>query len=631
MLSIQTNMAALNAGRQLGLTTKENARTSQRLSSGYRINRAADDAAGLSISEKMRRQIRGLTQAAANAQDGISMVQIGEGALNEVHDMLHRANELAIKAATGTLQDVDRAMVDEELQQLKAEIDRVAHNTTFNEIAIFPEDGIMPQAEQPEVFEFDLTYHMADGSVSINSMSDNVSDADVAMGRAAVNPTPSGGALASKIATEFVPKAASGIFDAFPSLKDEIGSETLNIKITVKSLDGKGSMLARAGYRFYTSGGSTNRGFDLEIQFDSNDFKVEDAEGTGSMSKALQSTVAHELMHSVMQYVMPKKMKNELPEWFSEGVAQLTGGGFPTNWNNTLIYYANQLADENDASQDANILAYLKRYTPANRPYGHGYLAAAYAGWLANGGDVTGANIAAGMDKIMAELIKGSSFASAIQNCTGVSASTITSRITNGSGDALAFVRKLSYNSLGGAGSVITSTLNVSGVIDGAGGGGGGGTIVVPDPSDPNNRPMGVAGGDEKGNKWLELQVGAEPGQHIAVPLYRMNTFALGLSETKVKTTEDADLAIDEIKAAIQMVSNVRSEYGVIQNRLEHTINNLNNIAENTAAAESGIRDADIAEEMVGYSNSQIIMQAGVSVLSQANQQSERILSLLGS
>lgn len=109
------------------------------------------------------------------------MVQIGEGALNEVHDMLHRANELAIKAATGTRQDVDRAMVDEELQQLKAEIDRVAHNTTFNEIAIFPEDGIMPQAEQSEVFEFDLTYHMADGSVSINSMSDNVSDADVAM------------------------------------------------------------------------------------------------------------------------------------------------------------------------------------------------------------------------------------------------------------------------------------------------------------------------------------------------------------------------------------------------------------------------------------------------------------------
>ena len=137
MLSVQTNMLALNANRQLGLTTRKNDKNTERLSSGYRINRAADDASGLSISEKMRRQVRGLTQAALNAQDGVSMVQIGEGALNEVHDMLHRANELAVKAATGTLQDVDRAMIDAEIQQLKAEIDRTARNTTFNEIPPF--------------------------------------------------------------------------------------------------------------------------------------------------------------------------------------------------------------------------------------------------------------------------------------------------------------------------------------------------------------------------------------------------------------------------------------------------------------------------------------------------------------
>ena len=626
MLSVQTNIRAANASRNLGRTTKANAKSSEKLSSGYRINRAADDAAGLSISEKMRRQIRGLTQAAANAQDGISMVQIGEGALNEVHSMLHRANELAVKAATGTLQDADRMMIDAEIQQLKAEIDSTARNTTFNEIRLFPEDGLNPSEGVSEVYEFDLTYHIADGSVVVNGMSDNVSAAEVAAGRAAVNPTSSGGALAAKIATDFIPKAATQIFDAFPSLKNEIGSEMVNLKITVKSLDGKGQMLARAGYRYYTSGGSTNRGFNLEIQFDSNDFKMEDAEGTGSMAKALQSTVAHELMHSVMQYVMPKKMKNELPEWFAEGVAQLSGGGFPTNWNNTLIYYANLLADENDVSQDANIKAYLKRYTPANRAYGHGYLAAAYAGWLANGGGaVTGANIAAGMDKIMGELINGSSFATAIQKCTGLSASTITSHITNSCGDALEFVRKLSYNSLGGAGSVITPTLGVSGVIDGSGGGGG--TIVVPDPSDPSNQPMGGVMGN---GRLLELQVGAEAGQHIVVPLYRMNADALGLAVTNVTTTDDADMAIGEIKAAIKMVSNVRSEYGAIQNRLEHTIHNLNNITENTTAAESRIRDVDIADEMVEYSNHRILLQAGASVLSQSNQQSQLILNLIG-
>lgn len=146
MLSVQTNMLAANASRQLGITTNKNAKSTEKLSSGYRINRAADDAAGLSISEKMRRQMRGLTQAAENAQDGISFVQIGEGALNEVHDMLQRANELAIKAATGTLQDSDRMMIGAEIQQLKAEIDSTARNTTFNEIFIFPENGHSPLA-----------------------------------------------------------------------------------------------------------------------------------------------------------------------------------------------------------------------------------------------------------------------------------------------------------------------------------------------------------------------------------------------------------------------------------------------------------------------------------------------------
>lgn len=111
ILSVQTNIAAWNAGRQLGITTKKTAKTTEKLSSGYKINRAADDAAGLSVSEKMRRQVRGLTQAALNAQDGISMVQTAEGALNEVHDMLHRMNELSVKAATGTLTDSDRRMI----------------------------------------------------------------------------------------------------------------------------------------------------------------------------------------------------------------------------------------------------------------------------------------------------------------------------------------------------------------------------------------------------------------------------------------------------------------------------------------------------------------------------------------
>ena len=130
---VQHNITAMNSNRMLGLTTKAQAKSTEKLSSGYKINRAADDAAGLSISEKMRRQIRGLTQASANAQDGISCVQTAEGALNEVQDMLQRMNELAVKGENGTLTSTDRSYIQAEVKQLMSEIDRVQSTTTFNE------------------------------------------------------------------------------------------------------------------------------------------------------------------------------------------------------------------------------------------------------------------------------------------------------------------------------------------------------------------------------------------------------------------------------------------------------------------------------------------------------------------
>ena len=129
---VQHNITAMNANRQLGITTGIQAKSSEKLSSGYKINRAADDAAGLAISEKMRRQVRGLTQASANAQDGISAVQTAEGALNEVHDMLQRMNELATKASNETLQSTDREYIDAEIAQLRTEIDRTGSATQFN-------------------------------------------------------------------------------------------------------------------------------------------------------------------------------------------------------------------------------------------------------------------------------------------------------------------------------------------------------------------------------------------------------------------------------------------------------------------------------------------------------------------
>lgn len=189
--------------------------------------------------------------------------------------------------------------------------------------------------------------------------------------------------------------------------------------------------------------------------------------------------------------------------------------------------------------------------------------------------------------------------------------------INSGNADATEFVRKLSYESKGGAGSVITPSLNVGGTAILGGGGGGTG------PNPPINP------GNPGGAKAAALQVGSESGQHIAFDLYAMNTAALGLWGTSVATEDEAGMAINEIKNAIAYVSSVRSAYGAVQNRLEHTISNLDNVVENTTAAESGIRDTDMAKEMVRYSNQQILLQAGTAILAQANRQSDVILGLL--
>ena len=142
---VQHNLRAMNSNRMLGLTNASQSKSTEKLSSGYKINRAADDAAGLSISEKMRRQIRGLSQASLNAQEGISMVQAAEGALTEVHDMLQRMGELSVKAETGTLTDVDRGYINQEITQLKTEITRIATNTSFNEKKLL--DGSLNAAD----------------------------------------------------------------------------------------------------------------------------------------------------------------------------------------------------------------------------------------------------------------------------------------------------------------------------------------------------------------------------------------------------------------------------------------------------------------------------------------------------
>lgn len=618
MLVVSHNIMALNANRMTGLVNRKNQKTTERLSSGYRINRAADDAAGLAISEKMRRQIRGLTQASSNAQDGISLVQVADGALNEMHAIVQRGNELAVKAANGTLTDEERLMVDEEIQQLKQALNESAQATTFNEIKLFPDDGQSPKGIINNQ-HYNIQYQIADKQFVINRDDNGVqalADGDAKPGQV----------LADKIANELVPNAIAQIFDAFPSLETAVGSDTISMALDVSYLDGPNNTLAYAQCSFY----GTGEPFSFLIKVDSADFTDEDALGTGSRAEMLESTLAHELMHSVMQYTMTDEMTGrageEFPNWFVEGTAQLSGGGFTTGWNDQLLILASDqvLTDANDPSMDGQIADYLNNYTVAGRPYGHGYLASAYLGYLANGGgDVTSSNIAEGMDKIFTDILAGGSFSDVIMHHTGLTEAEIENKFAGGDADLVEFVRKLAYNTgVIGAGSVLTSDLNV------------GGTDILGDSAttqqfaiDPDKVHVDALSGGAS----IVLQVGSEADEsnRIEVKLFQMDAQALGLEDVNVKTQSAAGDAINSFKTAIGSISKVRSYYGAMQNRLEHTIANLDNVVENTTAAESAIRDTDMAKEMVAWTADNVLQQAGQAMLAQANRQPEFILRLL--
>ncbi len=211
---VKHNLTAMNSNRMLGVNTQSQAKSTEKLSSGYKINRAADDAAGLSISEKMRRQIRGLTQASANAQDGISAVQTAEGALNEVHDMLQRINELAVKGETGTLQSVDRNYIRSEISQLMNEIDRVSQTTTFNEQSLmdgtFTAKGLQVGAESGQHIAISIKSISMKGLAKVSDKTNTyfkVADDTAATAYASLSKTKMTNAIATKVLNVFQAKS----------------------------------------------------------------------------------------------------------------------------------------------------------------------------------------------------------------------------------------------------------------------------------------------------------------------------------------------------------------------------------------------------------------------------------------
>ncbi len=627
---VQHNLTAMNSNRMLGLTSKAQAKSTEKLSSGYKINRAADDAAGLAISEKMRKQMRGLTQASANAQDGISAVQTAEGALTEVHDMLQRMNELAVKAGNGTMSESDRQSVQDEIDQLITEIDRVSETTKFNETYLLKGEGVSKK--------------LGENSAHIGSVTDGkdkIVDAAVtaAKGNIFEGTIDFGTNDANKLDAGTEDKAIVTYLDedgnrknrevVFKSGKDEkttaqnIADAINNDDVLKHIFKASGNSAGKLKVESKADGTETDNTKNAvqAIQFES----AIKADNTGvryNMFKEVVGATAEEKVTNMRDLSKASAAKWENMRTAAVGesyeFAIFTGAGTSgataaadgvgtiakdlTDGNSVTINGKTYTFDAGKTASDANSFATLD---DLQKLLGDDYIVSVQikATQLLQNASGTAAT-----DKVGTEYT-GEEVSATIKNATAQMTTVLTSLATS---DFDGYTDNLKTTALK-EGTSVSGFKDVRFVLSISE------KSTVEKPKDVMN---------------FSLQVGADttPENKISVDIESMSAKSLGINKVTVtgKDSTNADKAVNTIADAIAQVSKQRSALGAIQNRLEHTINNLDNVVENTTSAESAIRDTDMATEMVKYSNQNILAQAGQSMLAQANQSNQGVLSLLG-
>lgn len=647
---IQHNLSALNATRNLNTTVDKKAKSTEKLSSGYRINNGADNAAGMAISENMRRRIRGMQQASLNTKDGISFAQSAEGALNEVHAILHRANELAVKAANDTNQQEDRQAIYDEIVQLHKEINRISTSMQFNEIDMFDSSHV-PSEEKNTVGQTenisDIIFLDADYmSFEMQDFSESISQAQAA-GKTFTQAGLAG--FAEKIRDDYMPTLLGDIVSALPQTAVPTVS---GMKIGLKMYYENDSTLA------YVSSNGVSFQLGINLKY------LNETGGNIGMSDDLATTIAHEMTHAVMFDATTNGMlgvygADQFPAWFVEGTAQAVGGAI--NYCSDLV---NNVMPKGDGAI-GNWLSNLTDSTNSYNAYAQGYIASMYLGYVAGGSKAVDAStIASGLDNILKDIEGGYSLGQAISKQTNGKYYDLADFEDSFSKDAVQFTKDLVAAIGNGTGS-IASPNGLSGskasllsgnkdsdyfVLDvdnqsytnNLGGKntytGGGATTTGGLNKDGNANPdakntWGSSSDAKKGTVQrsgiLSVQVGAEAHQMIELSTFMLSTNDLGIADVKVDSMDNAGKAIDKYKTAINCVSIMRSEYGAVQNRLEHTISNLDNMVEKMQSAESLVRDTDVADEMIEYSINNILEQSGVSFLAQANQNAQNAMRLL--
>lgn len=616
---VQHNMQAMNANRMLGVITSSQSKTTEKLASGYKINRAADDAAGLSISEKMRKQIRGLDRASTNAQDGVSAVQTAEGALTEVHSMLQRMNELATQASNGTNSETDRQAIQDEIDQLVTEIDRVAETTKFNEIYLLKgarEGSTSTQlaAAHDAGLKGTLT---ADGKgTSIFQYGSELKDGSkvtIAGKEYTIGSTPKNDNSFDTLANGKL--AANSLVNAGDSVTIDGETTTLVNKISASA-----ATVAASN----TLGLKAN---DTFVDKDGNTWKIANATSEAAFEVALADLSKYLTAGSLIT------MANGAATSISV-VEELEKGELSTKDLTANITAVRNNLKEGDSYTTSGVTKTLYDAT-----------AASAAGVAATGvesfHDISESIKEMEIDGTAAVTINGTAYT--LGTKTDEAAGVYTRE------DVIAMIQEGDRVSMDGG----TNTYYIYGVSDTADENSitkeeayrmmteeltkasSIGTDTAASVTHKGNGKFEITQGSVEITDPLSfnLHVGADADMtnKITVDISSMSASGLGVKGLDVSdvTGTSATYAIDAIADAISKVSAQRSALGAVQNRLEHTIANLDNIVENTTAAESRIRDTDMAEMMVEYSKNNILAQAGQSMLAQANQATQGVLSLL--
>ena len=570
---VQHNLVAMNSNRMLGLTSKSVSSSTEKLSSGYAINRAADNAAGLAISEKMRQQVRGLTQASTNAEDGISCVQTAEGALSEVQDMLQRMNELSVQAANGTQSSTDRQYIQDEVDQLVSEIDRVAETTKFNETFLLKGDQT-GKTTAVYMTDYSVTFSRNNSSNATTDASkykmNYTGTGNIYMVSASIFSSNSNMALSStKVAN------GSDITDYLVDNTDKTITPIVEVKsgnFTYNSAFNTSSYVAFTNVELdsnpsvsHTPGGNDSAGNKADLYTDD----------TTSIIRASRDLYLYDESVGTVKHIYPG---DEMASYLNSdntmkdqyrlvdvlyGDASKTGSGNVTSERvaqalslSPAIYNLNSVLELDSSKQvlyDANgsIVSGIKlnQYFDENGNYTGGLFTTSQA---------------RNIDEVFSK------------------------KVSAGAATIGAYISQFSQK--------VAASLDF--------------TLHVGAQSERTNKITAT----------IDTLTAAGLG------IDKLSSYNIGIVDA---TGDNATDAVDVVADALSQVSRQRASLGAVQNRLEHTIKNLDNVVENTTQAESQIRDTDMAKEMVAYSNANILMQAGQSMLAQANQSNQGVLSLL--